>query len=60
MIGIVTDLRIAFASVVFYAAGFLGIYFQDGGQLYPMAVASFLFFAYMAFLWRKPRALTAS
>ncbi|MEZ4459478.1 MAG: serine/threonine-protein kinase [bacterium] len=60
MIGIVTDLRIAFASVVFYAAGFLGIYFQDGGQLYPMAIASFLFFAYMAFLWRKPRTLKAS
>lgn len=54
MVGIVSDLRLSFASVVFYAAGFLGVMYPQY-QLYPMGVASFMFFAYMAWIWR-PRA----
>lgn len=55
MLGVVTDLRITLASSVLYLAGFAGVMFP-AYQLYPMGVASMLFFAYLAFLWRRPAA----
>jgi serine/threonine protein kinase len=53
MIGIISDLRITFASSLLYISGFLGALYP-AYQLYPQAVASLSFFLILAFLWRKP------